>query len=286
MSEPADITAPLDPAAYRPRRAAPRPWFLAVFGLICLGAGAALGVAGLRALETSPAPVASQPPTPLAGARTPSPAAADLPSALDLPATSPSFALGDLDARLARLEGRERAGAAAAGQALAAAALIETAQSSRPFDGEVAAVRAVAPPSPELALLARLAVDGAPSRTALAASFSAYAGAAAAAIHAPKDGDGLAARLVHALSKIVTIRPVGATRGDSPDALLARAELRIAEGDLERALPLLDRLPAGAGEVLAPWRAGADRRLAIDRSLAALRRRALESVAAASRGGA
>lgn len=281
MSDPADITAPLDPAAYRPRRAVASPWFIAAFGLACLGAGAVLGVAGLKASQGGQpsAPSVQQPAPPPAEP----PAPAPFPSALDLPAAAPAALLGDIEARLARLETQERADAQAAAQALAAAALIEAAQGSRPFAGEAAAVRALAPPSTEMTQLTRLAAEGAPSRSSLAAGFAAYAGLAASAIHAPKAGDGLGARIVHALSKIVTIRPVGPTRGDSPDAILARAELRIAEGDLERALPLLDRLPPGARDALAPWRARADRRLEIDRALAALRLRALQSLTAAAR---
>jgi hypothetical protein len=280
MSDPADLTAPLDPAAYRPRRAARSPWFIAGFGLACLGAGAALGVGGLKFAGRAPKPAAA---LPAVASPAPSAPIAPFPSALQIPEPPAGPALGDIEARLSRLEKQERLDARAAAQALAAAALVEAAQGSRPFPGEVAAARAAAPAAFELTQLAQLAVEGAPSRAALAAGFSTYAATAASAIHAPKDGDGLGARLVHALSKIVAIRRVGPVDGDGPDALLARAELHIADGDLERALPLLDRLPASARAALQPWRLRAERRIQIDQALAGLRLRALEAVGAAAR---
>lgn len=280
MSDPAEIGAPLNPAVYR-RPAPARGWAMAVVGVVCLGLGLALGAAGVRLTEQTPPA-----PAPLATTEPPQPAPPpNLPSALELPPQPQDADLGDLEARVARLEQREGAALQAAGQALAAAALIEAARGSQPFIAEAAAVRAAAPPSPEIDQLARLAAIGAPSRQALAAGFASDAARAAAAIHAPKPGDGLAARLVHALAKIVSVRPVGAVGGEGPDALLARAEQRVGEGDLEHALPLIDRLPPAARDALAPWRARAERRLEIDRALQSLRLKALGGLAAATRDG-
>ena len=63
-----------------------------------------------------------------------------------------------------------------------------------------------------------------------------------------------------------------------PDALVARAELALREGDVLGALKVLDRLPPKGREAVAVWREGAERRAAIDREVAALRARALRDL--------
>ena len=83
---------------------------------------------------------------------------------------------------------------------------------------------------------------------------------------------------------MVSLRRVGDVDGDSPDALLARAERLVSDGDLDRAFRLLDRLPPAAREAMAPWRTRAERRAEIDRGAQALRARALTELAAEQRG--
>ena len=138
--------------------------------------------------------------------------------------------------------------------------------------------------------LARLAPAGAPSRTALAASFPEFAARAATAARAPwgKDADkaGWGQRIVYELSRIVSVRRVGEQAGDGPDAILARAERQVDDGDLDKALRTLDRLPPPARDAMAPWRGRAERRAEIDRNASALRARALQTLASEARGGA
>ncbi len=74
---------------------------------------------------------------------------------------------------------------------------------------------------------------------------------------------------------------VGDLSGDSVDALLARAERQVEDGDLDHALRTLDRLPAKARDAIGDWRTRAERRAEIDRNAAALRARALQALAAA-----
>jgi hypothetical protein len=126
----------------------------------------------------------------------------------------------------------------------------------------------------------RVAETGAPSRAALAASFPDYAARAASASRAPGDGAGLDDRIVYALSRIVSLRRVGDVPGNQADALLARAERMVEDGDFDGALRTLDLLPPAAREAMAPWRARAERRAEIDRQVAALRAKALRDLAA------
>jgi hypothetical protein len=254
-------------------------WAIMAFGVLCVLAGAAIALLAPKLLPARPEPRAEAPAdlTPVAAA----PVAVPAQPSPDVPA-SPD--VGRLTERVTALEGHEKTTAGAAAAALAAAALVEASQGSGPFTQELAAARAAAPGAPELAVLQRLAETGAPSRAALADSFPDYAARAASAARAPGEGAHLADRIGYALSRVVSVRRVGDAAGDDADGLLAQAERQVADGDIDRALRTLDRLPPRAREALAPWRIRAERRAEIDRQAAALRARALSDLAQAARG--
>ncbi|HEY8573404.1 COG4223 family protein [Phenylobacterium sp.] len=285
--DPSEISAPKDPAEYRPKPLlGPAFWVWIVFGLVCVIAGAVLATLGPKLLPARPKAAAAlqverTATAPLNPAASPVTVAGPLPPA---PEPAPADVAG-LAARVSALEGQERGTTQAAASALAASALLEASRGSGPFRAELHALRAAAPDLPELAALSRMAETGAPSRAALAASFPDYAMRAASAARAPGEGAGLGARVGYALTRIVSIRRVAETSGTDADALLARAEQQVQDGDIDRALRTLDQLPAAAREAMAPWRARAERRAEIDRQAAALRRRALQSLAQPSRGG-
>lgn len=283
----AGLSAPKDPAEYRPKPAAGSTrWAVMALCVVCVLAGAAVGLVAPRILAARPEPlaVAEIPP-----AAEPAPApAASAPAASDAPVVAPPAASAEiarLTARIAALETREKSTSQAAAAALAAAALVEATQGARPFSDELTTLRAVAPGLPELAALGRLAEAGAPTRAALAASFPDYAARAATASRAPGEGAGLADRVGHALARVVSIRRVGEVTGEGVDARLARAERLVEDGDLDGALRVLDGLPPAAREALAPWRNRAERRAEIDRQAAALRVRALRDLGGAARSG-
>jgi len=277
-----DTTAPRDPAVYRPRPLLGVSfWALIAFGVLCILAGVVIASYGPALLARKPGPaVAPEAPMPLQR-----PAAMIAPAAVAAPVLPDPTASADvarLNARVAALESHETRTSQAAAAALAAAAAVEASQGSGPFAAQIAGLVAISPPSPELSALARLAEIGAPSRAALAASFPDYAARAASAARAPGDGAGLAAQITYELSRIVTLRRVGDVAGDSVDAVLARAERQVEDGDLDQALHTLDRLTPRARDALAAWRSRAERRAEIDRNAAALRARALQALAAGS----
>ncbi|MDI1365251.1 MAG: hypothetical protein PSX79_10345, partial [bacterium] len=165
----------------------------------------------------------------------------------------------------------------------AAASLAEAAQTSGPFDEELASLERVLPNSPDLRALARLAQAGAPTRAGLATEFEALAGRAATAARNPGEDADLLARIRYALSSVVSIRQIGSTRGTTPDAKLALAQGLLNEGDIEGAVRTLDTLPDPARVVLAAWLAVAERRVEVDRHVAAIRADALAGLAQVSR---
>ncbi len=180
-----------------------------------------------------------------------------------------------LEGRVAVLETGQQRALDAAGAALAAATLADAARTSRPFAEELAGLERVLPLSTDLRALSRLAQDGAPTRAGLADEFETLAARTAVAAHDPGRNADFLARLRHALSSIVSIRQVGPTQGGAPDAILASAQKLLNEGDVEGALRVLESLPPSAQSVLAPWRAAAERRVEIDRHIAAIRADAL-----------
>lgn len=285
----ADLAAPKDPAAYRPRAMLGWGfWAVIAFGILCVLAGAGVWALAPRLLAQRPAERVAAAPSGVAAPRAPVLVAApELSPAATFEAAPPDSAdVAGLAARITALEAQQARTAHAAAAALAAAALIEASQGTRPFPEEAAALRAVSPATPELAQLSKLAEAGAPSRASLAASFPEYAARAASAARQPGEGASLKDRIVYALSRIVMVRRVGEVAGGGPDAQLARAERFVDDGDLESAFAALDRVPPAAAKALAPWRLGAERRAEIDRYAAVLRARALQDVAGAARSGA
>ena len=86
---------------------------------------------------------------------------------------------------------------------------------------------------------------------------------------------------------MVTIRRVGegAEQGEGALAVIARAESRLAAGDLAAASAALDGLDGAPAKSFDGWRKAAAARAAADAAIARLSRRAVERFAAAGGGG-
>jgi hypothetical protein len=260
---------PHDPSAYRAKKGVGLP-MLAVACVVSVVFGVAISrlvPGGAPASEGAEPHDAVAPwfnPAPKAEAPAPEVVLPVVPST-PVPA---SAEVADLSARLARMETEQRRTSSAAAAALATTALLQAAQTSRPFTAELAAVESLLPQA-QTAALRRFAQTGAPTRSMLADEFAATAADAAAAARAPGKDAGPVAHLSHALSNIVTIRRVEG--GTGADAIINRAERLVRDGDLEGALLQLERLPAPARQAFAPWIARAEPRIELDRRLAAIR---------------
>ena len=264
---------PKDPAQYRPRPLM-GPGFFAIiaFGILCVLAGVGVAYLGPRLLPPKPQAPAMSPAPPQ-----PVPAPAAAPQA---PPPAPSAEVEALKTRIATLESEGARSTEAALAAVAAAGVIDASRTSRPFAAEMAVLRKAAPDLPELVTLARLAETGAPSRASLAATFPDFAARAAVKARKPDAEAGLGERLAYLASGLVQVRRIDELDGNHPDAILARAEAALNEGDVAAALRALDGLPPSARRALEPWRVGAERRADIDR----LRARALQDLHAPEAG--
>ena len=163
---------------------------------------------------------------------------------------------------------------------LAVANLKDAAGGEAEFQEEWRTVSVLAADDPDLtAALAALkphAEKGAPTLDALRLDFPAVADAVARSFGAPK-GDSWIDRTIARITALVTIRRTGAdaSTGDGPAALVARAELALARGDLAAAIRALSGLTGKATEAAKPWLDRAHARAAVNKALGAAQSAAL-----------
>ena len=180
-----------------------------------------------------------------------------------------------LEDRIAALEQSQARMSRAAAAAVAAAALADAAEGSEPFAGDLASLERLAPTSRGIRALRDLAEQGAPTRAALVGEFPAAAARAARAADGEDADGGFFDALARAFRSVFSLRRIGELEGDSVDAILARAERRVREGDIEGALSQLQALPEPAREAMSEWSTRAERRVEIERRINALRAQAL-----------
>jgi hypothetical protein len=184
------------------------------------------------------------------------------------------------------------AGDAGAGSASGAAALVlavgnlrQALATNEPFDKALQALKALAGDSPEIsaavALLAKDAPKGLPTRAVLAERFEVLAGKIVQASREVEEKNWLD-RAVNRMSKLVNWRRIdGKGEKSSVDALVASAEAHLKAGNLKAAIQAVEGLsvsPPGntkAAAMAASWLADAKARLAAERAVAGLRLHAL-----------
>jgi hypothetical protein len=164
--------------------------------------------------------------------------------------------------------------------ALALTNLRDAVAAGRPYAGELSTLRALVPTEGLLDALTAQADAGIPTTADLARSFLTASDAALATEAAPADGTLLGSMLDSAKS-LVTIRRVDATAtGDTPGAILARAEAQLKQGDLALAVKEVEALQGPPRDALQSWLDQAHARLAADDTLNRLEGTLLASIGA------
>jgi hypothetical protein len=182
------------------------------------------------------------------------------------PAATPQ-AVEAVATRIAGLEERISALAAPRGTAstvsLAAEiatlnALSDSLKTGLPFAKELEAARVqLGERAGALAVLEPHASKGIPTVTALAEELSQLA---PQLTRAPSADTSVLGRLLDNASRLVEVRPVGEPAGNSPGALVARAETKVGRGDVAGALVEIEQLPENAKAVASNWIAAAKQR--------------------------
>jgi hypothetical protein len=138
-------------------------------------------------------------------------------------------------------------------RAIAAAGLKSAIDRGGSFMSELEAFASVAPEDPAVAELRDLAARGVPSRAALVAGFSDAASKAIAAADPADPEAGLVDRLMSSAMSVVKVRKVGDVEGDSVEAIVARAETRLLNGDLDAAVAEWSTLPEASRAATADY---------------------------------
>ncbi|SLN15256.1 uroporphyrinogen-III synthase [Oceanibacterium hippocampi] len=188
-------------------------------------------------------------------------------------------ATADAQSRIERLEAAREARAGLDERmalALAINQLSAATQGSSPFDQELAVASGLAGEAlqPTLAELVPHAAAGLPTLAELRASFDEEARQIVQAARELEDGDWLGHAMAR-IASVITIRRVGEVEGVEADAVVARAEVLLARGDLAGAVAELDGLTGAAATAAADWLGQARARLALDTAIEQLHQRVI-----------
>jgi len=173
---------------------------------------------------------------------------------------------------------------------LAAGQLRATLQSSRPFTGELSAVRAVNLQDPQvvaaLKAIEPYAADGIPTEAQLSQQFSDVAGeiVRAGVIATGQSGQWWDKAISTASSLVSVRRTAGEIQGSGADAVIARAEQHIKAGRLDEAIKELETLSGEPAAVAKPWIDDAKARLAANNAGALLTGQAIARLAGSTGG--
>ncbi len=155
-------------------------------------------------------------------------------------------------------------------RAVAATALKTAIDRGGPYLAELEAYVSVSPDDPSAATLRAQAATGVQSRSDLVRDFQPIADRMIEAVHQPSGDQGIVARLIASASSAITVRPVGSVEGDTPEAIVARIENKLQNGDLKGAEIEWQTLPEVARNAGADFKTALDQRIAVEESVGAI----------------
>lgn len=165
--------------------------------------------------------------------------------------------------------------------AIIAGAIADRLAAGAPIGTEVAALQRLGVDPAELAKL-QAAADGAPTGSALAASFQAIAPKVLAAA-SPGESGGVLDRLLAHIRGLVRVHELGESSGDDPEAIVSQIEADCRRGNIAGALAAFDKLPEAARQAAGDWPTKARARLGADAALQSIREAAIGRLAGGDR---
>lgn len=192
----------------------------------------------------------------------------DLAAALEARDAQTSEALNSLNARLDKIQNDEPSPTAKQQMAgvLALGALERALDRGAAYEQELQAVAALAPDAPAIAVLAKTAATGAPTQARLKEDFGPAARKALAAAGQDR-ASGFFGNLSARAKSVISVRPADPRSGDSPRAIMSRAEAALEANDLALTVTTLKSLPEAAQREMAQWIAAAHTRAEADTAL-------------------
>ncbi|MBY3249592.1 hypothetical protein HFN72_18550 [Rhizobium laguerreae] len=152
----------------------------------------------------------------------------------------------------------------AVARAIAAAALKAAIDRGGPFLAELDTFAGVAPDDPAVADLRAFAQTGVPSRTELVAEVPDVATAIVEAVNQPDSNQSWSDRLMSSAKSLVSVRPVGNIEGESVEAIAARMEEKVKNGDLPGASAEWNSLPALGKQASAAFKQSLEARIRVE----------------------
>ncbi len=149
-------------------------------------------------------------------------------------------------------------------RAIAAAALKAAIDRGGSFETELQTFGSVAGDDPAIADLQKFAATGVPSRAELQREFPKAADAMLEATIQPDPDQGIAGRLLSSAMSVVKVRRVGNVEGDTPEAIVARIEEALRNGDLKASVREWDALPEPAKATSRDFRQKLDARFQVE----------------------
>ncbi|MQB11418.1 hypothetical protein DXT96_16370 [Agrobacterium sp. ICMP 6402] len=162
-------------------------------------------------------------------------------------------------------------------RAIASAALKAAIDRGGPFLTELDTLSKVTPDDPAIASLQSFAATGVPSRSELMQKFPDVANAMLSAINQPDPNQGIVQRLTESAFSLVKVRPVGNIEGETPEAMIARMENKLRNGDLQGAALEWNGLPEAARTASADYKKSLDARIEVENLVGGTLNRAITS---------
>lgn len=152
----------------------------------------------------------------------------------------------------------------AVAKAIAAAALKAAIDRGGPFLAELDTFAGVAPDDPAVTDLRGFATTGVPSRADLIRQSTDVATAIVEAVNQPDPNQGWTERLIASAQSLVKVRPVGNIEGDSVEAIAARMEDKVKNGDLQGAVAEWNTLPEAGKTASAAFKQSLEARIRVE----------------------
>lgn len=152
----------------------------------------------------------------------------------------------------------------AVAQAIAAAALKAAIDRGGPFTAELDTFAGVAPDDPAVKDLRNFAETGVPSRAELIRQVPDVATSAVEAVNRPSPDQSWSDRLMSSAKSLVSVRPVGNIEGESVEAIAARMEDKVKNGDLPGAANEWNDLPPAAKQASAAFKQSLEARIRVE----------------------
>lgn len=172
----------------------------------------------------------------------------------------------DITSRLAEAEKKlnEPREDVAVARAIAAAALKAAIDRGGPFIAELDTFAGVAPDDPAATDLRGFAETGVPSRAELIRQVPDVATAIVESVNQPDPNQSWSDRLMSSAKSLVSVRPVGNVEGESVEAIAARMEDKVKNGDLPGAATEWNSLPATAKQASAAFKQSLEARIRVE----------------------